>query len=438
MSPLSSTASQSALSELSRQHLELRDQYDEQRKAYDAFRDQQVDVENEVARKQRVRREFDVQEIELHHAQNMEAIGQLSGGIAHDFNNHLTVILGYTEILLQTVFDTASREYVEKIRDSAFASASLSKQLLTFARHQVLKPKILDLNEFLDATQAVLRRAVGDTIVIGFERGPNVGSVSLDRKQFEQVLLNLAINAREAIGQSRGRLMIETASVYLDGGYADTHPGVTPGDHVMLSVSDNGPGMAPEILARIFEPFFTTKETGTGLGLSMVRGIVAQSGGTINVSSEAESGTSFRIYLPRVATDERDAEPEQIRAEAVGDEHVLVIEDEVRFGDIVAATLARHGYKVTVARNGNDALAKVAESLPDLVLSDIVMSGMNGVETVEKLHDQFGDVPAIYMSGYTENAILRRGVQPNDLVLLQKPFTHRELLSAIRVVLDDV
>ncbi len=377
----------------------------------------------------------------LRQAQKMEAIGRLAGGIAHDFNNVLTAILGYSGFLLDKLDPTApARRDVQEIKKAGERAAWLTQQLLAFSRKQVLKPQVLDLNQVIEKMDRLLRRLIGEHIRLLTVPAPTLGRVKVDQSQIEQVLMNLAINARDAMPEG-GRLTIETAPVDLDEAYAKSHAEVVPGPYVMLAMSDTGSGMEAATKARIFEPFFTTKpiEKGTGLGLATVYGIVKQSGGHIWVYSEPGHGTTFKIYFPRVT--EPASPPEQIKPEATargGSETVLVVEDDSAVRSLARAVLEEKGYRVLEAANGEEAL-RVSASHQDvihLLLTDVIMPGMSGRVLAERLSALRPEIKALFISGYAGNAIFHHGVLDPGIAFLQKPFTAQELAQKVREVLD--
>ena len=429
-----------ALEELERQQRELAENHQELRRAYDTLKAREENLTREIAERERIQQVLDAQDIQLRQAQKMDAMGKLSGGIAHDFNNHLTVILGYAELISQASDLESAQRFAGMIRQSAQASSSLTRQLLAFARRQMLKPRIIDLNELVARMDDMLRRTLGENIDLDVVRGGGLGKVRADRGQLEQALLNLTLNARDAMGEQGGHVTIETANVYLDRSYVRDHPDADPGRYVLLAVSDDGPGIAADQIGYVFEPFFTTKTTGTGLGLSMVQGFVVQSGGLINVYSEDGVGTTLKIYLPRVEQEAGTAgdpwDDEIVSEKVMGTEAVLVVEDEPLLCNLVTRILERHGYTVVAAADGAEALEKVESFTPDIVLTDVVMPGMNGAEVVARLRERFHGLPALYMSGYTENAIVHRGELDPGIVLIQKPFTMREILTVVRGALD--
>jgi signal transduction histidine kinase len=378
---------------------------------------------------------------QLEQAQKMDAIGRLAGGVAHDFNNLLTVILGRTEILLEPLPpEDPMRRGIELIRRTAGRAADLTRQLLAFSRKQVLEPVVLDLNTVATEMKDMLGRLIGEDIALLTAPGPGLGRVKADRGQIEQVLMNLAVNARDAMPQG-GRLILETAAVELDEEYARRHVGARPGPHVMLAVSDTGTGIPREIQPQIFEPFFTTKEPGkgTGLGLATVYGIVKQSGGHIEVESEPGRGTTFRIYLPRfdapAATGDRGPRP---AAATGGTETILLVEDEEGVRELARDILRANGYTVLEARNGAEALliCERHQGPLDLLLTDVVMPRLSGRDLAERLAPLRPGLSVLYMSGYTDDAVIRHGVLGAGTAFLQKPFTPAVLVQRVRETLD--
>jgi two-component system cell cycle sensor histidine kinase/response regulator CckA len=380
-------------------------------------------------------------ESQLRQSQKMEAVGQLAGGVAHDFNNLLTAIMGYTSLLLKVVPpQDPKHEDLLEIDRAAGRATELTQQLLAFSRRQMLKPTLLDLNAVLSDTMRLLGRLLGEHIELAILPDTALGMVRADRGQIEQVIINLAVNARDAM-QGGGRLVLETRNVTLDRTYASQHPGATEGEFVMLAVTDTGTGMDAATQARIFEPFFTTKERGkgTGLGLSTVYGIIKQSGGTIYVYSEPEMGTTFKIYLPRVMAGGPTKMPALVKpANVRGTETVLVVEDEEGVRSLTCRVLQTYGYTVLEAENGGEALliAEQHSSPIHLLLTDVVLPRMSGRKLAERLVRTQPDLRILYMSGYTDGSIVNHGILDPGTAFLQKPFTPEALAQKLREVLD--
>jgi PAS domain S-box-containing protein len=381
-------------------------------------------------------------EQQLRQAQKMEAIGRLAGGIAHDFNNLLMVISGYSEFLLERIgADPTLRGHAQEIANAAERATSLTRQLLAFSRKQMLAPKIVDLNGVVAENVKMLTRLIGEDIDLVMVPGPDIGAVKADPGQIEQVIMNLAVNARDAMPQG-GKLTIETANVTLDAHYARFHAPVKPGDYVMLAISDTGMGMDADTQAHIFEPFYTTKGLkGTGLGLSTVYGIVKQSEGYIWLYSEAGKGTSFKIYLPRFsATGEALATQPALAQDqpSPGHETVLLVEDEENLRRLARQALENQGYSVIDAPDGAAAIqiSQAHQGPIHLLLTDVIMPGMNGRELANKISPTRPEMRVLYMSGYTENHIGHNGTLDEGITLLQKPFTLPALKAKVRQVLD--
>jgi two-component system cell cycle sensor histidine kinase/response regulator CckA len=393
------------------------------------------ELQREISERERV-------EQQLLQAQKMEAIGRLAGGVAHDFNNLLTIISGYGALLLEQMEGQAPlREHVEQIAIAADRAAMLTRQLLVFGRRQVLAPRILDLNTVVANMDKMLRRLIGEDIDLATLQDPQLGRVKADPGQIEQVVMNLAVNARDAMPRG-GKLTIETANVDLDDAYVREHVAVTPGPYVMLAVSDNGIGMDPPTLTRIFEPFFTTKEIGkgTGLGLATVYGIVKQSGGNIWVYSEPGRGATFKIYLPRVEETSAAEEPHRhAAAPTTGSETVLLVEDEDAVRFLVRNILESKGYRVLEARSGTEALSLCERHTGPLhlLLTDLVMPEMGGCELAEQLGPRYPAMKVLYISGYTNGALAHHGLLAPDTAYLQKPFTPDALAQKVREVLGE-
>jgi nitrogen-specific signal transduction histidine kinase len=398
-------------------------------------------LQNEIAERKRAEEEKAALEEQFRQSQKMEAIGRLAGGIAHDFNNLLTIIKGYSQLSLMELKEgTPLRGKVEEIQKAADRAAALTRQLLAFSRRQVMEMKVLDPNAVLRDLDKMLQQVIGEDIELVTLLADDLGTVKADAGQIEQVVMNLVVNARDAM-QKGGKLTIETANVELDENYARTHVAVKPGRYVMLSVSDTGVGMTPEVRDRVFEPFFTTKEKGkgTGLGLGTVYGIVKQSGGNIWVYSEPGKGTAFKIYLPRV-----DEPLEEIREKAVkeelprGVETVLVVEDEEEVRKLVSEILRRQGCRVLEASHGNEALlvCEKHEGPIHLLVTDVVMPEMSGPELAQHFTKLHPEARVLYTSGYTDNTIVHHGVLDKGLDYIQKPFTVEGLARKVREVLD--
>jgi CheY-like chemotaxis protein len=372
----------------------------------------------------------------------MEGIGRLAGGIAHDFNNLLTAILGHAEMARTDVApgDPALGNIAEITR-AAQRAADLTRQLLAFARRQIIEPRIVDLNGLVLNVDRMLRRLLGEDVELVTVADPKLWRVRIDPGQFEQVLVNLAVNARDAMPEG-GRLLIETGNVELDPDFARQHATVQPGPHVLLAVTDTGVGMDPEVLAHIFEPFFTTKEVGKGTGLRLATcyGIVKQNRGSIWVYSERSRGTTFKIYLPRAdaAVEPREA-PEPRQADALsGSETVLLVEDESVVRALAADALRRHGFQVLTASTGTEALELAGQTLRpfDVLVTDVVMPQMGGQQLAEHLLAQTPALKVLFISGYTDSVLTRDGVLKPGMTLLQKPFTPGQLVQRVRDLID--
>ena len=381
-------------------------------------------------------------QMQLFQSQKMEAIGQLAGGFAHDFNNSLTLIKTCTQLtLLELKENDPVREKVEMINDAADHSAELSRHLLAFSRRQVMEMKVLDLNTLLKDFDKMLRRVIGEDIELIYVLPQNLGRVKADPGQIQQVILNLVINARDAMPKG-GKLIIETSDIELDENYAHAHFKMPPGRYVLLTVSDTGTGMTREVRERLFEPFFSTKPggKGTGLGLSTAYGIVKQSGGYIWVYSEPGVGSMFKIYLPRV---EEPVDEKKGRA-LVEDfpcrgETLLVVEDEKYVRLLVGMALKKKGYKILEASNGGEALL-ICEEHKDpihLLLSDVVMPGLSGPEMTQRLRLLHPEMKVLYMSGYAHDAITRHGILQKGINFIQKPFSVEKLSEKVHEVLNN-
>jgi PAS domain S-box-containing protein len=382
-------------------------------------------------------------EDQFRQAQKMEAVGRLAGGVAHDFNNMLGVILGYSEIAQELLeHENPLRKHLQQISKTAHRAASLTRQLLAFSRRQDLQPTVLDLNAVVTNLSKMLVRMIGEDIELKFIPGEALGAVRADLGEMEQVLMNLVINARDAMPEG-GTILVDTANTSLDGSYRKEHPAVVPGAYVMLAVSDTGCGIDQKTMGRIFEPFFTTKAVGegTGLGLSMVYGVVKQSGGYIWAYSEPNRGATFKIYLPRV---DEPAEPLLRFAEDAtlekGSETILLVEDDDSLRELAAGLLRSEGYQVLEGRDGATAMAAAQKhgELIHLLLTDVIMPGMSGAELSNRVRAIRPGIKLLFMSGYTGNLIAHHGVLASDTVLLQKPFTRHSLLRQVRTTLDRI
>jgi len=373
----------------------------------------------------------------------MEAVGRLAGGVAHDFNNILTGINGCAEMLLGTLDrKDPRRPDVSEIHNAGQRAAALVDQLLAFSRKQAAVPKVVQANEIIDRSQRMFRRIIGEDIELVFEPERNLGRIVIDPVQLEQILVNLAVNARDAMSRG-GRLLIETANVSLDQEpvVIDDQPQHVDGAHVLITVSDSGCGMNPATLARIFEPFFSARQRGpgTGLGLSTVYGIVRQNGGFVRVESAPGQGTTFRIYFPTTEAEASAAESQRMPAEAECQGTVLVVEDEPVVRRLAVRILRMQGYSVLEAENGTAAL-RVCEQQPDridLLLTDVVMPGLNGKELFEALRANHPTLRVLYMSGHSEDIITRHGVADAGHAFVQKPFTVKTLVQSVRRALSD-
>ncbi len=391
-----------------------------------------------IARDITARKQLEAQFLQ---AQKMEAIGVLAGGVAHDFNNMLNVINGYTEVMLEDLAsDDPMRKDVEQVRDAGQRAATLTTQLLAFGRKQILQPKILNLNDVVTGMHTMLRRLIRENIDLSIIAQPDLGLISADPGQIQQILMNLSVNARDAMLEG-GKLSIETANAYLDEEYVQDHPAIQAGPYIMLAISDNGIGMDETTKSHLFEPFFTTKGQGkgTGLGLSTVYGIVKQSNAFIWVYSEPGQGTTFKIYFPRIEGES----PEKIEGSnsesgTQGIETVLITEDEFSVRALAARILRARGYAVLEASNGKEALRIAGEYAGEiqLVLTDVIMPGMSGKDLVSKLKATRPGIKAFYISGYTDNAIVHHGILDPGIAFLQKPFTAENLARKVREVLN--
>jgi signal transduction histidine kinase/CheY-like chemotaxis protein len=379
---------------------------------------------------------------QLRQSQKMQAVGELAGGVAHDFNNLLMVVKGHAEMLLDQLAESSPlRQNVVQVQKAAERAASLTRQLLAFSRLQVLQPRVIDLNEVVGGMIQMFSRVIGANIELAFLPGSRLGHVKADPSQIEQVLLNLVVNARDAMAGG-GRLTIETSTVELDRSHAAKHTGMIPGHFVMLVVSDTGCGMDAKTQARIFEPFFTTKTQGkgTGLGLATVYGVVKQSGGFIWVYSEPGHGTTFKIYLPEVAEEVDRSVVEKVAPRAQkGSETILIVEDEESVRDLVKDYLVAAGYHVLEASDGVQALEIAAghKGTIHMLVTDVVMPRLSGREVAARISATRTNLRVLYISGYTDDSVFRHGVLEGGMAFLQKPFNLKTLAQKIREVLDD-
>jgi CheY-like chemotaxis protein len=370
----------------------------------------------------------------------MESVGRLAGGVAHDFNNLLTVINSYAELAVAELKEGDQlREDLKEIHAAGVRAAALTRQLLAFSRKQVLQPVVLNLSTLVAGTEKMLRRMIGEDVDLAIVPAEGLGCVKADPGQIEQVIVNLAVNARDAM-PAGGKLTIETADVEFDEVYASQHVGAHPGQYVMLAISDTGTGMDEATRSRIFEPFFTTKDVGlgTGLGLSTVYGIVKQSGGYIWVYSEVGVGTTFKIYLPRVAEAARDAHAVPAQTRIRGTETVLVVEDDKALRRAAKRILSTAGYAVIEAADGTEALQVMEghEGPLHLLLTDVIMPGMSGREAAERLGALRPGLKVLFSSGYTDDSILRHGVLEQGVHFIAKPYTAAALTRKVRETLD--
>lgn len=395
-------------------------------------------VDRNITERKKAEKEKAGLQQQLQQAQKIEAIGRLAGGVAHDFNNLLTVISGNCQLsLLELKEGDPLKGNIEQIKKASEKAADLTRQLLAFSRRQILEMRVLNLNSLLMDLDKMLHRLIGEDIELITVLADDLGRVKTDSGWVEQIIMNLAVNARDAMPNG-GKLTIETANAELDEGYARGHIAVKPGRYVMLSVSDTGVGMTPEIRQQVFEPFFTTKEKGkgTGLGLSTVYGIVKQSGGNIWVYSEPGLGTTFKIYLPRVE-EPFEKMREKVTTEEFprGNETILVVEDEEDVRRLTVRALERQGYRVLEASCGDDALVLSKEPI-HMILTDVVMPGMSGRQLADRLIPLHPKMKVLYMSGYTDNAIVHHGVLEEGVNYIQKPFTINKLIRKVREILD--
>jgi PAS domain S-box-containing protein len=394
-------------------------------------------VMRDVTERKRAAAEKARLEESLLQAQKMESIGRLAGGVAHDFNNMLTVILGFAELAKSRAFEPEIlRSHLDEIVKAAERSRQLTRQLLGFSRRQIIAPKPLDLNSMVEDLRSPLGRLIGEDVQLVFSPEPNLWKALLDSAQVNQILLNLAVNAREAMPNG-GNLIIETANIRVTGDYARTQANCTPGEYVMVAIRDTGSGMSRETQAHIFEPFFTTKEgKGTGLGLATVYGIVKQNGGFVSFDSEPGQGTAFRLYFPKVDNASESAEPPRVSAKP-GAGGVLLVEDDDLVRAVTTAALESIGYTPLVAASAEEALCVCAEYGADikLILTDVVMPGMTGAELRDRVSELLPEVKVLFMSGYTSDVIVTHGVLKSGVRFIQKPFNIEELGAKIAEML---
>jgi len=402
----------------------------EQRTA--ALRQANEVLTQEIAERRQAEEALRVSQQKLRHAQKMEAVGRLAGGVAHDFNNLLSVVLSYSDMLLQMAGpEHPMRTELKQIQNAGLRAETLTQQLLAFSRQQVLQPKPVDLNDVVHSVEKMLGRLIGEHIVLTATLDPELGLVHVDRSQIEQVIVNLVVNARDAMPKG-GRVVISTANVSAD---------PSGNEEILLQIRDEGVGMDPGTLERIYEPFFTTKEMGkgTGLGLATVLGIVEQSGGRIAVESHVGSGTTFRIHFPRMTSDEKSLRPELTTGKLPsGTETILVVEDEPMVRDLVVEILRRQGYTLLSAATGHDALAICASvATPiDLLITDVVMPVMDGRDLAERVAQAHPKIRVLLMSGYPNDVLDPRGVIEAGVPFLRKPIQPRALANRVREVLD--
>lgn len=394
-----------------------------------------------IALKEDITRNKELAE-QLHQAQKLEAIGQLAGGVAHDFNNLLTIINGYGSLVLEKMKkDDPLKKDITQIVTAGEKAGSLTQQLLAFSRKQIVRPQIININHIISGIEKMLRRLIGEDIKLNCILNKNIGYTKCDPGQIDQIIMNLAVNARDAMPKG-GKLTIETSNVNLDDNYKKLHFDVKPGKYVLITVSDNGIGMDAETQKRIFEPFFTTKEVGkgTGLGLATVYGIIKQNNGYIWVYSELNVGTTFKIYLP-VAVDEDapDTADFESSENLFGTEIILLVEDDANVRELTGEILKNNGYKVIVAGNGSEALQEINDVQEDidLLITDVIMPGMNGRDLAQRLKRVFPELETIYISGYTDETISRHGILEKGIPFIQKPFKREEFLKLVRKVLDN-
>jgi two-component system cell cycle sensor histidine kinase/response regulator CckA len=402
-------------------------------------------VATDLTEKRRAEEALRQSEEHLRQSQKMEAVGQLAGGIAHDFNNLLTAILGYSDLILASGSSTVDevRPDLEEIKRASERASALTQQILAFSRRQTLRPQVVLLDEIVRGIEPLLRRTIGENIDLHITESPGPASADVDPHQFEQVVMNLVLNARDAM-PSGGRLTLETGTVELGEGFCRTHDGATPGSNVMLRISDTGVGMDAATQERIFEPFFTTKAVGagTGLGLATVYGIVKQSNGSIFVTSEPGRGSSFTLYLPQAAQLEVPKEmPIPSQGPAGGPETVMVVEDEAALRGLIERILGAAGYKTLIFSSPPEALEalKQGEQVVDMLLTDVMLPGpLQGHDLARAILALRPDLPVLYISGYSRDALVHAGRLDEGVNLLEKPFTPKALTDTVREVLDQI
>jgi signal transduction histidine kinase/FixJ family two-component response regulator len=375
-------------------------------------------------------------------AQKMEAIGRLAGGVAHDFNNLLTVITGYGQIVLDRLpAHDRDRELVVEITRAGERAAALTRQLLVFSRRQIVSPRVLDVKELLIDIDKLLRRLIGEDVELVTTSAPDLWPIKADAGQLEQALMNLAVNARDAMPRG-GKLTIETHNIHLDSTYAGTRPEVAPGPYVLVAVSDTGTGMSSDVRAHLFEPFFTTKEPGrgTGLGLATVYGIVKHAGGHIDVYSEPDIGTTLKLYFPRCEEGRKSIArlSPSLAPMPIGRETILLVEDEEAVRVLGRHILRQCGYQVLEARHGEEALRLAGQHTRriDLLVTDVVMPQLGGRGLADRLRQLHPELRVLFLSGYTDDAVVRHGVLEQDVPFLHKPFSPVALAQRVREVLD--
>jgi PAS domain S-box-containing protein len=399
------------------------------------------ELRQQISDRERAESRLEDAQEQLLQAQKMEAVGRLAGGVAHDFNNMLSVILSHTKLAMADLMPGHPLlEDLEQVNHAAERAAQITRQLLAYSRRQIMQPRTLDLNAVLRETEKMLRRLIGEDIDLNVVLAPDLWTLHLDPGQIQQVLMNLVVNARDAMPKG-GRLTLETANVTLDPDYALDHPGIAPGRHVMLAVTDTGVGMDGETQSRIFDPFFTTKggEHGTGLGLSTVYGIVKQSGGHVWVYSEMGMGSTFKVYFPESAGSGALRAVKPPAVQLTGKETVLLVEDEDLVRRAIRAILSRGGYRILEAGSGNAALDLLRghEGPVDLLITDVVMPELSGRELALRVAELRPNIKVLYMSGYTDDTIVRHGVLEANMAFIQKPATPDELLRKVREVLGE-